>query len=46
MRVTAGPIPHSAATEIEVRAQAASVRSADFQERVTALRARISSSTG
>lgn len=42
MRVTAGPISHYDATEIEVRAQAASVRSPDFQERVRALQARIS----
>ncbi|GAA4547493.1 enoyl-CoA hydratase [Pseudonocardia xishanensis] len=42
MRVTAGAISHTEATEIEVRAQAASVHSAEFQERVTALQARIS----
>jgi enoyl-CoA hydratase len=42
MRVTAGPISHREATEIELGAQAASIRSADFQERVKALQARIS----
>lgn len=42
MRVTGGPISHADATEIEVRAQAASVHSAEFRERVTALQARIS----
>jgi enoyl-CoA hydratase len=42
MAVTAGALSHADATEIEVRAQAASVRSPEFQERVTALQARIS----
>jgi enoyl-CoA hydratase len=42
MGVTAGAISHAAATEIEVRAQATSVHSEAFTERVTALQARIS----
>jgi enoyl-CoA hydratase len=42
MRITAGALSHREATEIEVRAQAATVQSAEFQERVTALQARIS----
>jgi enoyl-CoA hydratase len=42
MGVTAGALSHTEATEIEVRAQAASVHSEEFQERVTALQARIS----
>ncbi|WP_214364703.1 enoyl-CoA hydratase [Pseudonocardia sp. H11422] len=42
MRVTAGMTSHSDATEIEVRAQAASVHSAEFQQRVAALQAQIS----
>lgn len=42
MRVTSGSISHHEATEIEVRAQAASVHSEEFRERVTALQARIS----
>lgn len=43
MRLTAGAVSHAEATTIEVRAQAASVRSEEFLERVTALQARISS---
>lgn len=43
-RITAGPISHAAATEIEVRAQAESVRSAHFLDRVVALQARLSAS--
>jgi enoyl-CoA hydratase len=42
MRITVGALSHREATEIEVRAQAATVQSAEFQERVTALQARIS----
>jgi len=42
MRITAGALSHSEATEIEVRAQAASIRSPEFQERVAALMERIS----
>lgn len=42
MRITTGSISHREATEIEVRAQAESVHSAEFQERVRALQARIS----
>lgn len=42
MRITAGPLSHREATEIEVRAQAATVQSEEFQKRVAALQARIS----
>ncbi|WP_181783862.1 enoyl-CoA hydratase [Pseudonocardia pini] len=42
MRITSGAVSHAEATEIEVRAQAASVHSKEFLERVTALQARIS----
>ncbi|MHA6792620.1 enoyl-CoA hydratase [Pseudonocardia bannensis] len=42
MRVTAGMTSHADATEVEVRAQAASVHSAEFQQRVAALQAKIS----
>jgi enoyl-CoA hydratase len=42
MRITAGPVSHREATEIEVRAQAATVQSEEFQKRVAALQARIS----
>ncbi|GAA1879047.1 enoyl-CoA hydratase [Pseudonocardia ailaonensis] len=41
MGVTAGALSHAEATEIEVRAQAASVHSEEFKQRVTALQARI-----
>ncbi|NKQ52434.1 enoyl-CoA hydratase [Amycolatopsis sp. K13G38] len=44
MRVTAGAMSHTEATEIEVTSQAASVRSEEFRARVRALRARISTS--
>ncbi|GEL16341.1 enoyl-CoA hydratase [Pseudonocardia asaccharolytica] len=42
MRITAAMTAHADATELEVRAQAASVRSAAFQERVEALQKKIS----
>jgi enoyl-CoA hydratase len=42
MGLTAGAISHAEATEIEVRAQAASTLSEEFLKRVTALQARIS----
>lgn len=42
MRVTAGMTSHADAAELEVRAQAASVHSGEFRERVAALQARIS----
>jgi enoyl-CoA hydratase len=42
MRITSGTVSHAEATEIEVRAQAASVHSEDFKQRVTALQKRIS----
>lgn len=41
MRVTAGMTSQADANEVEVRAQAASVRSAEFQQRLAALQARI-----
>jgi enoyl-CoA hydratase len=41
MRLTAGAISHAEAVEIEVRAQAESVRSEQFQERLAALQAKI-----
>jgi len=41
MRLTAGPLSHSEAVEIEVRAQAESVRSEQFQQRLSALQAKI-----
>jgi enoyl-CoA hydratase len=41
MRLTAGAVSHAEAVEIEVRAQAESVRSEQFQERLAALQARI-----
>ncbi len=41
MRLTAGTVSHAEAVEIEVRAQAESVRSEQFQERLAALQARI-----
>jgi enoyl-CoA hydratase len=44
MRLTAGRSTQAEAVEIEVRAQAESVRSSDFQERLAALQARISRS--
>ncbi len=43
MRVTAGAISHADAVEIEVRAQAETVRSAEFRSRIEALQARIRS---
>ncbi|MTD54707.1 enoyl-CoA hydratase [Amycolatopsis pithecellobii] len=43
MSLTAGAISHAEATEIEVRAQAASTGSPEFLARVTALQAHISS---
>ena len=43
MAITGGPVSHAEAVEIEVRAQAASVHSEEFHERVTALQARIGS---
>ncbi|MFC5992621.1 enoyl-CoA hydratase [Pseudonocardia hispaniensis] len=42
MRITAAMSAHADATELEVRAQAASVRSAAFQERVAELQKQIS----
>jgi enoyl-CoA hydratase len=42
MRITSGTVSHAEATEIEVRAQAESVHSEDFKQRVTALQKRIS----
>jgi enoyl-CoA hydratase len=44
LRVTAGMASQGDAVEVEVRAQAASVRSAEFRERLTALQASIRSS--
>lgn len=44
LRLTAGTTSHAEAVEIEVRAQAESVRSPEFQERLAALHARISRS--
>jgi enoyl-CoA hydratase len=41
MRLTAGAMSHAEAVEIEVRAQAESVRSEQFQERLAALQAKI-----
>ena len=41
MRLTAGAMSHTEAVEIEVRAQAESVRSEHFQERLAALQAKI-----
>lgn len=41
MRLTAGPVSHADAVETEVRAQAESVRSAEFRQRLAALQARI-----
>ena len=41
MRLTAGAMSHAEAVEIEVRAQAESVRSDQFQERLAALQAKI-----
>jgi enoyl-CoA hydratase len=41
LRLTAGMTAHADAVEVEVRAQAASVRSAEFRERLAALQARI-----
>jgi enoyl-CoA hydratase len=41
MRLTAGAVSHADAVEIEVRAQAESVRSEQFQQRLAALQARI-----
>jgi enoyl-CoA hydratase len=41
MRLTAGAMSHDEAVEIEVRAQAESVRSDQFQERLAALQAKI-----
>lgn len=41
MRVTAGMSAQADAVEVEVRAQAASVNSVDFRDRLTALQARI-----
>ncbi|MFI5957541.1 enoyl-CoA hydratase [Cryptosporangium sp. NPDC051539] len=42
MRLTAGPLSHDQATEIEVRAQAVSARTSHFQERLASLRRRLS----
>jgi enoyl-CoA hydratase len=44
LRLTAGMATQAEALEVEVRAQAASVHSAEFQERLAALQARISRS--
>ena len=44
MRLTAGAVSHAEAVEIEVRAQAESIRSDEFRSRVEALQARISRS--
>ena len=41
MRLTAGAMSHAEAVEIEVRAQAESVRSEQFQQRLAALQAKI-----
>ena len=41
MRLTAGAMSHAEAVEVEVRAQAESVRSEQFQERLAALQAKI-----
>lgn len=41
MRLTSGTAAHADAVEVEVRAQAASVRSAEFRSRLAALQARI-----
>lgn len=41
MRLTSGLTAHADAVEVEVRAQAASVRSAEFRSRLAALQARI-----
>jgi enoyl-CoA hydratase len=43
LRLTAGMAAQSDAVDLEVRAQAESVRSEDFRERLAALQARISS---
>lgn len=43
MRITAGMTSHEQATEVEVRAQAVSIRSSDFRDRLAALREKISS---
>jgi enoyl-CoA hydratase len=45
LRLTAGMSTQAEAVEVEVRAQAASVQSAEFRERLAALQARISTST-
>lgn len=45
LRLTAGMDSQAEAVEVEVRAQAASVRSAEFQERLAALQAKISRSS-
>jgi enoyl-CoA hydratase len=45
MRITAGMAAQADAVEVEVRAQAASVVSPEFRERVAALQARISRSS-
>jgi enoyl-CoA hydratase len=44
LRLTAGMDTQAQAVEVEVRAQAASVHSDEFQERLAALQAKISSS--
>jgi enoyl-CoA hydratase len=44
LRLTAGMSTQAEAVEVEVRAQAASVQSAEFRERLAALQARISTS--
>jgi enoyl-CoA hydratase len=44
MRLTAGMTSQRDAVDVEVRAQAESVRSDDFKERLAALQKRISSS--
>ena len=44
MRLTAGMSAQAAAVEVEVRAQAESVRSDEFKSRLEALQARISRS--
>jgi enoyl-CoA hydratase len=41
MRLTAGAVSHADAVETEVRAQAASVRSDQFQQRLAALQTQI-----
>lgn len=43
MRITERMFSHEQATDIEVRAQAESIRSSDFRDRLTALRKKISS---